>query len=179
MNLSNLLNTKTGKQLVKTYHDEQDGKRSKLFAEMDTLRKNRDAEIAPLNDKLKQATDDCVEAQTKLEAAKIRERTANSKLGLVKASYSSQVARIEKELKATAPESIDTFCDELKEEMQELRSKGVTRSHDKTNARSITLRLESIRDSITKAQALKLLPIADTEDRLQALRVGLPELYMQ
>lgn len=179
MNLDNLLNSETGKQLVKTYHSELHENRIQLLDEIASLKQQRNDELTPLNIALDQAASDCVEAQTKLEAAKIRERTADSKVRQAKGAYSIHLTRVEKELIATAPESIDTFCAELKEEIRELQNVGITRTGKLSNARSITLRLEALRGAVNAAQALKLTVVDDIEVEFQQLRDALPLIRMQ
>lgn len=174
MNLNPFFNSAdNGKQTAGTEN------RTALVSDIVNIKSERNNELKPLNLALDKATADCVELTAKLEAAKIRERTANSKLRQAKGVYSIQVTRIEKELMATAPESIDIFCAELQEEMRELRNKGVSKSLNKTNAISLTLRIESMRKAIDKAGKLKLLAVTDLDNRLKSLRASIPALYMQ
>ena len=179
MNIEQLLNTKAGKQLANDYQAEQDQERTDLFTELDTIKDQRNTEMQTLNLALDKTQTNFDTAQSRLKEAEKHKYAASNKVNHMKADYKNQVDRIIRQLKTSAPPEIDTFCAELREEIRELQSGGITRSGKKSNARTINLRLEGLREVISEAQALKLQAIPDIEDRLQALRAGLPAITMQ
>ena len=174
MNITQLLNTKAGKKLANDYQAEQDQERTNLFTELDTLKQKRDAELPGLNSVLDKAITACTEAQTKLESAKVRERIANEKVVKAKASYSSHVVRINKELMKSAPPEIDKFCESLQEEAQHLRSNAITSPFDSGYTQSVNSRATAIRDVTDKANKLKLESVGDISTELKRLYDALP-----
>ena len=174
MNIEELLNSDTGQQLVKTYHAEQQQKRTDLFAELDTLKQRRDASLPGLESALSKATADCVELTSKFESAKVCERIANEKVVKAKASYSSQAARINKELMQSASPEIDKFCESLQEEAQHLRSNAITSPFNQAYTVSVNQRVSAIRDTTDKANKLKLSPVSDLSGAIQQLYDSLP-----
>ena len=176
MNIEQLLNTPAGQQLAKDFNAEQDKQRSDLFNELDSIKQRRNSELSELNRSLEQATSACVAASAKMEAVKIRERTATAKLQQAKGSYSSQVARINKELMKSAPPQIDTFCESLHDEATKLRSTAIKTPPDMVYTNSVNARVSAIRDLVDKSTKLKLVDVADIGSTLQALRAGLPAI---
>ena len=173
MNITQLLNTKAGKKLANEYQAEQDQERTDLFTELDVLRKKRDASLPGLNRALSKATADCVELTSKLESAKIRERTATAKLQQAKSSHASHVVLINKELMKSAPPEIDKFCESLHEEAHHLRSNAITSPFDSGYTQSVNARATAIRETITEANKLKLVA-GDIRTSLEQLHDALP-----
>ena len=177
MNL-NIFNTDKRQQIVNA-DNSQNESRAVMVEEIADLKTERADKIRPLTSDLQRATTAVEDAQQQLLLAKAQQHTADSKLRQVIHTTASQISRIEKELVATAPEVINTFCDELNEDARKLRSKGVTKTGKKSNIKSFNVLLSAMREAIIEAEKLKLLAVPDTASRLQALRTGLPAITMQ
>lgn len=179
MNLDNLLNSETGKQLVKNYHSEQHDNRLEMLTEIDRLKQQRNSELQRLNLALDKAQTNFDTAQSSLTEAEARKHTAAGDAHRATANYKNQIGRVNRKLLETAPECINVFILEIKQDMDDLRNTGITKTGKLSNVRSFNARLEGMRAAITTAEKLKLLAVPDLEDRLQALRTGLPTIVMQ
>ena len=179
MNLENLLNSNTGQQLVKTYHAEQQQKRTDLFIEMDEIKERRNSELQTLNLALDKAQTNFNAAQTKLTEAETCKHTAAGDVHRTTASYKAQIERVSRQILKTAPEVINDFIIEIKQDMDDLRNTGFTQTNKLSNIKSFNARLQAMREAVIEAQALKLQAVPDIGSMLQALRAGLPAITMQ
>ena len=179
MDLNNLLNSDTGRQLIKNYHSEQHENRCKMIAEIDTLKMQRNDELKTLNFALDKAQANLDEAQSRLTESETRKHTAAGDVHRATASYKAQIERVNRQLLKTAPEAINDFIIEIKQDMDDLRNTGITKTLKQSNAKSLNIRLEAMRKAITEAEIFKLLEVPDIEHRLQALRDSIPTLVMQ
>ena len=179
MNIEQLLNTKTGKQLANDYQVEQDKQRSDLFNEISIIKERRNTELQTLNLALDKAQTNFNEAQTKLTEAETCKHTAAGNVHRTALSYKSHIERVNRQLLETAPECINDFILEIKQDMDDMRNTGITKTGKKTNIKSFNARLEGMRAAIDEAESFKLLPATDIDSMLQALRGGLPAITMQ
>jgi len=166
------------KFLGKQIHDEQQAQRAELFAEKDSLTKQRANELRPLSRALDKASKECDKARAEFGMATAHERTATANVNHVKASYKHRISRLENQLIKTAPPEIDEFCAELEDEVTMLCSSGFSRG-ESSDYKRVNARLIAIRKAIAEAQALKIKPVTDILNELEAIRDALPAVISQ
>lgn len=179
MNKDNFINTTQGREAFDAYQVEKLKQHTALFDDIAALKQKRNDELKPLNAAHDVATKQCNTARHAIVHAEHVRRTAEGKVVQLTASYKHRIARIENQMRNTAPPAIDIFCTELKEEAQELRDRGIARAHKQSNAKSLNARLLAICNAISTAQAMKVKAVADITTELQQLRSALPAVIMQ
>ena len=179
MNLATMLRgSRSGEKIAAELGETSLAARRRLVAEIELLRTStvqRGNELAQANSA----------AQAKVAAAASQLTLARTAADVALIAFSSfdmgknlGIARLENELRATAPARIDEVIHSLREAWERARHLQSGQGHLDGNRRVVT-RCEAIMDAIAKTQALKLMALTpeELEAELAAIDAAIPQTF--
>ena len=195
--ISRLVESEAGKKIAGTILREQTAALMDMRAKIEILRKERGEKSRDLDDAAAATLQRVNVARKTLADAEQEHRQAVFEQKTTAAHYDGRIQKLQRQLTASAPATIDTFLDWLADQEHEATETEITKRGQKTdriythsdeviraywtNAQSLQNRLKAIREARADAQQLKgrILDGADLDERLEALRESLPAVSMQ
>lgn len=195
--INRLVQSEAGRKAAADIMRDHTAERMDLKSRAEKLRRERGERTRELADAEAAARKRVEAARRELSEAEQAHRQSDMAHRQAAAHYTARIQKLERQLRATAPATIDEFIAWLDDAADECRATVITEKARKTdklnthtsepvkeyfsNAPSLRNRLETIKAARQEAERLKdlVLDHTDVQERLDALRDNLPAVEMQ